>query len=84
MPHHKFMDRLFVLMMQVLKFVQGRKSLDIQPVGQDQIRLSAEQFLRFNAGDLADGGEDRATHVPRRVRSQTADRYSHAPPARRG
>ena len=60
MPHDEFVDRLLVLAVQVLEFVQGGEALDVQPVGQDHIGLAAQQFLRLEAGDLADGGENRA------------------------
>ena len=59
MPHHELVNLFLVLSMQILKFVQGGEALDVQAVGEDDFRPTAKQFFSFEAGDFADGGENR-------------------------
>ena len=80
MPHHELVDPLLVLAVQVLEFVRRGEPLDVQPVGQDHIGLAAEQFLRFERGDFADGREDRRRVGRRPLDREAADRSGTSPP----
>lgn len=42
---------------QVLEFVHGLEFFDIETIGNDTVRLSLQQMLRFVGGDVRDSGE---------------------------
>ena len=43
--------------MQILKLVQGDEALDVQPVGQQHVRIAPEQVPALRGGQSADGRE---------------------------
>ena len=57
MPHYKFVNALLVLPMQMLKFVHGLETLNVQPIGQNRVGMPAQEFFCFDGGYFGDGGK---------------------------
>lgn len=58
MTSNEVVDLLLGLLMKVLELVNGRKLGDVEAVGQNTVRLSLQQMLRLESGDVRYGGED--------------------------
>ena len=54
----KLVDGFLVMFVEILEFVQGGELLDVQAVGGDDIGAARQEFFRFQAGDIGDGGKD--------------------------
>lgn len=57
MATYELVYLLFADGVQILKFVQRREFLHVQPVRRDDVRLTFEQVLGLEAGDVRDRGE---------------------------